>query len=267
MKKCFALLTAMFLSVLCGCGIMQLPGNVIHENDYYAIVENEGEYFLRFHDPRQIAIPHGSVRAEAVVFDSPRDMIDSIKSGSVFVSNQDIMRKFSRNSEEELLVFDINSLYEPIFPTGLRYNKIWWYGGDSYSYSCQKNAPTFSLQISSEELINKWSSYDYDTEIKQDSIIATWTVSDRNATVVYYHNLYNEFCKAVRYAYKDNSKDITITEYYEMEVSATIPDRVYVSGSSNGGYFYIRIHDLTERPSYGWITSFGLKAYKNPDAQ
>ena len=60
---------------------------------------------------------------------------------------------------------------------------------------------------------------------------------------------------------------MTIQELYFLIESETIPKHVSFWGSINGTYFTGSVGGFTERPSYEWVTSFGLTPYVETETE
>ena len=60
---------------------------------------------------------------------------------------------------------------------------------------------------------------------------------------------------------------MTIQELYFLNESETIPRSISIWGSTGGTYFTGYMGGFTERPSYEWVTSFGLKPYVETETE
>lgn len=255
--------------LLCGCGLVLNEGTEFHDNNAYTIMEKDGVYGLRFHSPKSTSssgnIQYSEV-APSFTFASPGHMKERILAGNFTKLQLDTLKELHRNSDGYLTIFNLQELYDAVLPAGLQYNEVSWFGGEGYSFRWDKDGMVGTVRVDTESAIKKELDSFY-VENGRATIISKNTIQDRNATEICYVGPYGDKLKDIIYTYNENGKDITILEWYELSVSDTIPSSISIAGTVDGVYYYVYISGFSERPSYEWITSFGLKPYVETETE
>ena len=255
--------------LLCGCSLALNKGTEIHDNNAYTIMEKDGMYGLRFHSPKSTSssgnIQYSEV-APAFIFTSPGHMKERILSGNFTKLQLDALKELPRNSDGYLTIFNLQELYDAVLPSGLQYDEVSWFGGEGYSFRWDKDGMVGAVRIDTESAIKEKLASFY-VENGQATIIFKNEIQDRNATEIYYVGPYGDQLKDLIYTYNENGKDITIFEWYELNVSDSVPSSISIAGTVNGVYYYVYISGFSERPSYEWITSFGLMPYVETETE
>ena len=96
------------------------------------------------------------------------------------------------------------------------------------------------------------------TSVEQDA--------ERNATEITYEGQFSSG-KQITYSYTVDGFTVTIIESYFFEESKTVPFILHGMAEGNGIYYYWSIGGFTERPSYEWIKSIGLKPYVETETE
>jgi hypothetical protein len=140
---------------------------------------------------------------------------------------------------------------------------IEWFG-DSYVFLIGDNCSVYLTDKSGYEECAKQN----DIESGKSKIISVDTIEDRNARVVTYESYLSATPrKMVTYSITSGGKTITIAERYNLNESDTIPFSINFWGNCDGAYFTGYMYGLTERPSYEWVASFGLKPYVETETE
>ena len=263
MKKWFCVLLALFLIMLNGCS----RGVEVLSNDQYCIMEKDGQYYMELHKPVSSSPGNtleGTAQAPYIIqFSSLKELKNAITEGK-FTEKQlaHMQENFPRNKSGNVLLCNVNKLYNAAVPEGVEVETIHWYG-DRYRFVFDKDG---WIDFSVREAYDKFA-LGYDIESGTAKIISVNMISDRNAKEVVFEDLLGAPRKMVTYSYKSEEKTITIAEQYNLDESETVPFSINFWGTCDGAYFTGNMYGFTERPSYEWVTSFGLKPYAETETE
>lgn len=259
MKKLICILLAILLLTLSGCS----RGNEVIRNDKYKIVEHKGEYALQLHDPAAYSSPSdsgdvlGNAPVHTIVFPSVAKLKEALESGTFSDSSLAHMRSnFAKSRIGGIKICNPFQLYEAVLPEGLSAGGVQWFG-DAYVFPLGDHG---ALRFTDKEGHDDFAKT-RDIESGKAKILSVTTTEDRNAKVVAYENLAGAPRKMVTYSHTSGGKTITVAEQYNLDESETVPYRISFWGSCDGAYFTGYMYQLDQRPSYEWVTSFGLKPY------
>ena len=247
----------MLLLILSGCS----AGVEVLTNDKYAILEKDGIYSMKLHDPEAYYGSQSALQSSSAAFylefSSVGKMKEAIEKGSFSKETLEKMQKnFSKDSNNNVLVCNPNKLYDVTLPEGVTARAIHWFG-DTYNFLLGTRG---ALGFTDKEWHDEYAKR-HDIEAGKAEVISVNMIPDRNAKEVIFENLMGQPRRMVTYSYKSGNKTISIAEQYNLDESETIPYSVSFWGCCDGAYFTGHIYGLTERPSYDWITSFGLTPY------
>ena len=263
MKKYICILLVILLLALSGCS----KEVEVLSNDQYRIMEKGGQYYMELHKPVGSSSGNaleGTAQAPYnIQFSSLKELKNAITEGK-FTEKQlaHMQENFPRNKSGNVLLCNVNKLYNAAVPEGVEVGSIHWYG-DNYSFMLNEDG---RLNFCSKNAYDEFMS---SMEVNADavSIVDETTTSDRNAKVVEFKNLLGEPRKRITYSFTANTKTITIAEEYHLDESEAVPYRIKFCGTDNGVYFTGYMYGFTERPSYEWVTSFGLKPYVETETE
>ena len=164
------------------------------------------------------------------------------------------------NSKGKVYVFDIDDLHEATYPSDLDMS-VRFHGG-YYSWSTNNDDDSLgaSFMLSSEEEFT--SIRDLENTLSAE-ITSVTTTEDRDATIIDYICFDGDVIKAITYTIETDEKTLVVVErhYIEYEDKSQKPYEVDIYGHQADEYFYVRLYNLTERPSIEWLSQFGIREY------
>lgn len=186
-------------------------------------------------------------------FSSVREMKQKLSMGDLTEEEIEALMVYAPDNANTIEVCDINSLYEAIYPNDITMKYIIYYG-QTYSFALDGGY----ISCLTQEAYHSKFDRDYNGTNLSDNIVITSerTVDDRNAEELVY-NYYGTEIRRVRYSNETSHGTQYILEIYREGVI----NGVYIFGTSNGAYYGVYMHDLEERPSIEWLSSFGLREY------
>jgi len=178
--------------------------------------------------------------------------------------------KYSDRTNGCLALWDLNSVYEPMYPSsfsGTKYRVFWIENNytfeikDSDSGRCLTNCRSLSTHEKTIDTLLNFKSW---LEQKSYNIHAVITGADRNATEYIYNDGFREK-KTIIYQIEGNITTHTVVEDYCLEGSYPYLDSIKLYGAIDGQGFQIDLQDvsqLPERPSVEWLAQFGIKKFE-----
>lgn len=249
---------------------------VISENSQYSVVYDDGQYSLRFVGGFQQYKPTGNGNrvAEYPTYTSLNAMKRGILSGK-FTKNQlaTLSVTGTLNSSGDLVITNLDLLFEAKLPEDMGYYAIHWMG-DQYSFSIDSNGimgkrPNGGFYyLPDEEAYNQRIAAENAMLFENDELefLLEETDAERDGTV--YTWQYNGYTtKRIIYTCESEGKELLVHEQYYTEQSSEVPHDIQIWGKENGAWFYVYLRDFDERPSYEWVTSFGLKPYVETETE
>jgi len=264
MKRVLCFFLAFVLVALCGCS----AAREVSRNGKYRIMEDAGEYYLVMDKASSISSNgvSASEKMEALTFSSVGEMKQTISEGKYTDEQLAIMdRFFQKTAKGDIALCNTNKLYDATLPEGLTADEIEWYGGYWYTFVFEGELWGF-LSVSDKETIENKAA-EFAKQPERVKILEKKEVSERNATETLFENLAGEPRKQIQYTFESKDITINIIEVYKRNESDTVPYRVWFYGNSKDAYFNGEFYGFTERPSYEWVTSFGLKPYVETETE
>ena len=261
MKRLLCVALLILILVLSGCS-----QKTIVSNNIYSIEEGkDGEYVMNFHDPADFSNSYvqGSERPPQFIFNSLAHMKQTIENGTFSAKQQRDIQKFFGKRSGTVRICNINGLFDARLPENCVSSTVHWYGS-TYSIDFGDGTVYGTVNLSKEAGV-KWEEESWGNRTKENSaisIISEETEASRNASVIVFDAVtVGQRWKEIRYNYSSGDTNMVILERYLCSASETVPQAIYLWGQSSGEYFTVYLYGLTERPSYEWITAFGLKPY------
>ena len=255
MKKLLCLLLPMLL-LMSGCKY----------HDYH-LTKEDGHYYIQYDvapNANRPVLPH--YPAPNYPFRSVKEMKDTIINGSFTQEQHDYLIEAMSNSNGSVYVFDIDNLYEATYPSDL--DMTLYFHGSSYSWRTNTDDDDslgVSLSLTSEEIFA--SNRDLEDSLRSyNEVTSVTSTEDRDATIIDYIRFDGDVIKAIIYTIETDEKTLVIVEehYIEYENKSQNPYQVAIYGHQADEYFYVRLYNLTERPSVEWLSQFGIKEYVEP---
>ena len=249
---------------------------VVSENSQYSVIYDDGQYSMRFVGGFQQYKPtgNGNISAEYATYTSLKAMKQGILNGK-FTKEQlrTLWIRADYNSSGEVIITNLGKLFEPKLPEDLKVRSVLWMGKiyqfsfDSTAFtskringgvSCLYDEETYNRRIAKENAMlfenDELFFLPEETDAERDGTVYTWQ--------------YNGYTtRRIIYTYKTEEKELLVHEQYYMEESSVVPHDIQIWGKENGAWFYVLMRDFNERPSYEWVTSFGLKPYVETETE
>jgi len=191
-------------------------------------------------------------------FSSLSEMQQKLKTGDLAPEEIAELMRYAPKNTNIVEICNINKLYEAMYPENIEVEYI-MFTGRAYSYELG-NSITGSITYLCQEEYERLYDAQYIHPLGKSgiTILSVEQVDDRNAEVLRYDNLSLGIeCSHVRYTNKTDHGTQYILELYAEDTLISIK----VFGVSNGAYYRVSLHDLEERPSIEWLSSFGLREY------
>ena len=246
------------------------PERMVTENDIYAIMDNDGTYTLRFHEPLpgkdkgnvNISTPGGTL----VRFDSVAKMKEAIETGNFSKQQLEAIRNRFARKDGEILSVNTNKLYEAALPEDMEATEVTWTGDDYFfTVKCKSDDVSVRLEFDTKEEHDQHKKKMMEFLELNDDIVQ-YKEDDRDATVYEYKLRFGISMRIVMYTLQSNGKTTMVQETYRMTGTEAKFQGVWLCGEQDGAYFYADI-DCASRPSVEWLLSIGLKPYVEKTAQ
>jgi len=246
--------------------------DVVLYNKQFRIEEKNGEYILHFNgEPPEVPTfaPGISVSQDAphVDFSSMAEMKQDIQSGN-FTENElvHIQRFYQKDSKGNVLVCNLNKLYEPISPSSwnMEITNIWW-SGLYYSFLLEdhsKNARATVQLYGNREAYEQSKNRQLDLSSLADNPTAIQVQEeDRNATVYKWSNQGVDF-KVKTYTIEDGNTLHVYESYSGNIATGNFPlELVSLYGEYQGVFFCVTLTKLKFRPTMDELKAFGIREY------
>ena len=199
--------------------------------------------------------------AGSVHFQTVDAMLTAIRTNAFSAADCEVIRATFPRNENGILVIDLDCVYDAVLPDVLTVGAVIW-EGPSYSFE-------FSDRVSAEGYLRVLAPEDYATLYANGyetffdragiTVLSRENVADRNAEVVLYETADGTF-RAIRYVLANGA---TVAETYLVEggIPFDVPETVDLYGADGSAAFFAHIAGLTERPSVGWLSQFGLREH------
>ena len=172
---------------------------------------------------------------------------------------------FTKTDSGAVKVCNTNKLYEALLPNDVSLLGVDWYGGSYVTYFSGNGDVGGYITITSQEHVKQLA----EQQTPDEKLVVSRSVdSDRNAEVVTFGGAINgALTRHITYTMTSQNSSLTVQEAYWLEESESTPKEIRIWGHINGTYFEGYVGGFTERPSYEWVTSFGLKPYVETETE
>ena len=253
----------------------------------YTVSRVGDTYYLNFIGGNELTEQEsimGSMSGD-ISFTSLAEMRDKIKNDTLTESNRAVVKRFFDKDENGIKMFNINQMYQPVYPEGFTCADIVVWSGESYSvYVHELSNMDFGgyLSVLSSEdyewnvdryITNFFSHVLYESILSQEAdtwnglpcetwVFETTAVRMRRTVVEIPMEQENEFMYiAIEYRLERFNDNQNLT------ISDTVPSRVHVIGQTNGQGYALTLFDFSTAPTLEFLTSFGITPYVEPDAE
>lgn len=246
----------------------------------YNITIKDGVHYLNFSDGNDAENTDTDVgmRSFALSFQSLAEMKDVFLNNKLSNAQIETMKVGFPKNSDGIMIANMNQLYEPVLPVDVTISPDIRLRGPSYSFDlCDTSTESLNAMYGFFSIVPK-STYDSnyaavlaDLEKEHINTVTEMNVADRNATVYEYSTRSGGF-QLINYDITAGNKVLHISEHYTVDwydesflpdrpISCSIPSRIQIFGCETGQYFEVSIHNISERPSVEWLSSFGLTEY------
>ena len=265
-KKLLSVFLCAVLLLLTACST---HGEKYAENELYTIYAKDGQYSLVMKQtPGLSGFEDGSVVRTDPKFSSLAEMREAILTGSFSDMELFAIQRFSKNDAGNIIICDINNLYEPVLPKNITIGEVVWHG-DSYGFLFDTSRSTvFPSDTSQDSNYGRYCSMKYVSEESFNRSLKNFTEFTQNdnieilsqqkdditgGTIYTYRTYLGYTFQDILYTISDENKTIYVHEKRDS-------DSVTIWGIESGIYFIVNIAPKG-RLDPNWAFSFGLVPY------
>ena len=274
---CIFLATVSILLLLVGCKDNSLPvDRVVAETDTHRVFYSNEKCYIEFFEKldceNDSPIMASSSPAYVTVQNAGELVNKILENDFTFAQKQMIYRATTdENGKIDRCIFDIEKMYQPVFPENTELQKLMWDGLPYYFYIAEY-AESFRVQVTCYEKdyyseVYKRDITDEIAELEADpDEYAVTQLEGRNA-VEYRSDKDMYIC----YDIENNGRNITVLERYWLDNylgypnSDTVPFYIYMYVTEDDVNYKISMDDIhkyfTEHPGEEWLLSFGVEPY------
>ena len=236
--------------------------------DQYTLVADESGCYIRFLD--EYAASDEDKLACSVIeisFDSMADLVAGFQNNQLNEHQRIILQASFPMNEKGIEICDLNHLYDAVLPDGTCVSSVTLHGE---TYDCFVKGELF--KSGSVSYVEDWTTskdrmYDWSKGAtvtrEEDS-----TFDGVPCRIVEYYNSTQTY-RDIFVETDHEGKKVDMVLRYLLEdkrpfperVSDTAPWNVRMYCEDNGVFYDISLKELTETPSYEWLSSFGLTPY------
>ncbi len=242
--------------------------------DSYTIQNVNGVCYMTFQDGYVATDSElQSCQSMEIYFDSIRDMVLAFTNDTLTRAQEIVIQSSFPSTEHGYSLWNTEALFDARTPDGIEVTSVALHGEYYDLFLMGEGIARGTVSYNSEEYI-QWSKdllYTWSegaTVIRQEASafdgVPCELVEYRNSAETY-RDMYIEteaegkkMNMVIRYLLEDQRKN-------PERVSDTAPLMVLIYGEDNGIHYSISLDELTEAPTYAWLSTFGLTAY-NPSA-
>ena len=280
MKKIriFSFILSLVLSVsICGC---TKKDDENRDESKATLVNKNGQYYIQLDDNAGNNASYDSSKIIQYIYFSSMDEFYSRVTESNFSEEEiDIMHGFSRD-DNGIKVCDMDDLYQPVLPYNATVENIAW-TGDEYTTlwsSTEVASGLFYVLDTENELSNTMERLcpdsffdqeyvevlDYSESQSNKYIRKTWvfTTTTEYGETKFRREQYESISNGRNYKAIVNYRIASTVDYgYEVKMSDTVPDTIYIFCNSGNKYWYNLITDVDDTIDIDWLMSFDIEPY------
>ena len=225
-KVCLIICVIILLAVITGCANraetgsqMDMPYDIVKEdNDYFLVMKEKinvteaEKEDTNMNGETSVGGPCG------ITFEDIEEMLSDIRTGNFTeLELQSFTDYFPKDDEGRVKICNLSEMYEPVLPSDLEIDKIYWKGTE-YEFLLSQNGKYYGeyiLAITYDEYSEEVEKAEKYAEITKCEVYGQENEEDRNAVVTYV-NLGGEKWKHVYYSISDENKNYHIVEFYQV---------------------------------------------------
>lgn len=275
-KRTICIFLALTFALLAGCKDNSLPvDRVVAETDTHRVFYSNEKCYIEFYenlDYQNDSPIMASSSPAYVTVQNAGELVDKILKND-FTLEQKRMIYFAttgENGEIDRCIFDIEKMYQPVFPENSEFQQLAW-DGYRYTYTV-RYADSFPVYF---EVFEKDDYEEFYQRYVTDEISGFESKPDKYAITQLDDGKAVEYrgdrCKYIIYNVEEGEKQITVKEEYHISesfddiVSETVPYSITMYITEGDANYCISIQDpykrFTTHPGEEWLLSFGMEPY------
>ena len=260
--------------------------NGTFSTDTHSVIQKDGVYYLNFADGNELSAGGSGDYSSEAGFSvaSVKELRTKIITNTFDRAELDMIKgQFSKN-QNGIEIFNIDKMYEAVFPEGMKAQGVYWKGGAYYSLHVSANGnneygkslDTYINLLSKEsyeesvngEFKDYFSGVRYEKIVSQESgeweglpcetYVYTTSVARLKVVLV---ELPAELEGQVRYIVIKYRLEHKNEGMLDMKVSDTVPVSVRLLGEYEGQGFELFLTPFSSAPTLEFLTSFGITPY------
>lgn len=235
----------------------------------YKLVKEDGKYYI-YLDKKYLSEtppgePHGSTSLIApldkIHRDSLAQMCADLRRGR-FTAHEFLKLGRSADEEGKIAVFDLDYLFEAIFPNDLTDHYVQFTPADYECCATDKDGNmTVTLNIVTDERLPVYLAHYSGFKNAVTISVASPDANHAREDITAEEQLGSFYCY---YILEAEHATFYIEEYYAADSPEGIPYHITVYGQTQSGMFFmVKISKLTERPDVQWLASFNIQPYQS----
>lgn len=235
----------------------------------YKLVKENGNYYIYLDKKYLSDTPPGESHGSTSLIDP----LDKIQRDSLAQMCADLRRgrfttheflKLGRSADEEgkIAVFDLDHLYEALFPDDLTDRYVQFTPADYACCATDKDGNTIAtLNAVTDERLPVYLAHYSGFKNAVTISVASADANHAREDITTEEQLGSFYCY---YILEAESVKFYIEEYYAADSPEGIPYHITVYGQTQSGMFFmVKITKLTERPDVQWLASFNIQPYQS----
>ncbi len=230
----------------------------------YKLVKEDGNYYIYLDEKYLSKLPPGTPHSNFSFYNIRRDSLEQmcadLRHGR-FTAHECMKLGRSADEEGKIALFDLDHLYEAIFPDDMTDHYVEFTPAD---YACcatgKDGNMTVTLNVVTDEQLPVYLAHHCEfknavtispTSPDANSIRENATCQEQTGAFYCYYILEAEHAT------------FYVEEYYAADSPKGIPYSITVYGQTQSGMFFmVKITKLTERPGVQWLASFNIQPYQ-----
>lgn len=234
----------------------------------YKLVKEDGNYYIYLDKKYLSETPHGVPQADIspinafdkIYRDSLQQMCADLRNGR-FTAHEFMKLGRSADKEGKITLFDLDHLYEAIFPEDLTDRYVQFTPSDYECCATDKNGNmTVTLNVVTDERLLVYLAHHSEFENTVTISVASPDANNMRENATFQEKRGTFYCY---YILEAEHATFYIEEYYAADSPEGIPYSITVYAQTQSGMFFtVDIKKLTERPDVQWLAYFNIQPYQ-----